>query len=52
MPPVAEEVGKETESVTTHHRKMVGRTAMVTTVKLKTAMKIHVLVSLVATKVH
>ena len=46
LPPVTEELVKEEESVTTQHRKMVVRTAMVTTVKLRSAMNNHVLVSL------
>ena len=43
VPPVMEELMKEAESVTTHHRKMVGRTVMVTTVKLRAAMNMIVL---------
>ena len=43
VPPVMEELVKETESVTTHLRKMVGRTADLTAVKLRTAMNMIVL---------
>ena len=42
VPPVTEELMKEAGSVTTHHRKMVGRTVMVTTVKLRAAMNMLV----------
>ena len=51
--PVMEELVKEAESVTTHHRKMVGRTVLSTTVKLSTAMKNSVLymVNLLANEV-
>ena len=41
--PVEEELVKEAESVTTHHRKTVGRTALTATVKLSTAMNMSVL---------
>ena len=45
MPPVAEEFKKEAESVTTHHRSMVGRSVVVTTMKFAAVIQMHVLVS-------
>ena len=41
--PVAEELVKEAESVTTHHREKVGRTAKVTKLKWRDAMNKSVL---------
>ena len=51
VPPVAQECAKEAESATTLHHTMMGTTVMVWTVKLTSAMKIHVLVSPLANKV-
>ena len=51
MLPVAEECVTEAESVTTHHRKMVGRSVPVAAMKLSTAMNMSVLVSLLASEV-
>ena len=41
--PAVEELVKGAESVTTHHRKMVGITALITPVKLRAAMNMTVL---------
>ena len=49
--PVAQELVKETERVTTHCHKMAGRTAWVVALNLRTAMNSSVLVSPLAIKV-
>ena len=42
VPPVAQELVKEAESVTTHHRKMVGRIALVTALRNSSAILTNV----------
>ena len=49
--PVAQELVRKRESAITRHHNMVGRTALVVTVKLTTALNHRALVSLVASNV-
>ena len=51
IPPVVQELRIEPGCVITHHHNMVGRTASVVTMRLKTVMRDPVLVSLLASKV-
>ena len=51
VPPVAQELVLEPESVTTHHRNMAGGTALAKAMKLAAVMNRNVLVSLLARNV-